>query len=193
MKSHFFAFMSKMKFIKRWAIMRNIQDENIQEHSTQTAMIAHALAVIKNKFYDGDVNPERVALLALYHEASEVITGDLPTPIKYYNAKIRDEYKKIEEIANDSLFAMIPDALKPEYDVLIKSQQAEPENYRLVKAADRICAYIKCVEELKMGNDGFSKAKETIEKSIKNLELPEVDYFMDTFIESFSLTLDELN
>ncbi len=193
MKSHFFAYMSKMKFIKRWAIMRNIQDENIQEHSLQTAMIAHALAIIKNKFYGGDLNPERIALLAVYHEASEVITGDLPTPIKYYNSKIRDEYKKIEEIANDSLLKMLPVELQPDYEVLIKSQESEKENHKIVKAADRLCAYIKCLEELKMGNDGFSKAKETIEKDLKNLCLPEVDYFIDTFLSSFSLTLDELN
>ena len=193
MNSHFFAYMSKMKYIKRWAIMRNVQDENIQEHSLQTAMIAHALALIKNKFYGGTLNPERVALLAIYHEASEVITGDLPTPIKYYNPKIRDEYKKIEEIANDTLLDMIPDDFQAEFEVLIKSQETEVENHKIVKAADRICAYIKCVEELEMSNDGFSKAKETIEKSIRDLKLPEVDYFMDTFIDSFSLTLDELN
>jgi len=193
MKSHFFAYMAKMKHIKRWGIMRNTIDENIQEHSLQTAMIAHALALIKNRLFGGDLNPERVMALAVYHEASEVITGDLPTPIKYFNPRIKTEYKKIEGFANDALFDMIPDALKPDFEVLIKHQDAETENHKIMKAADKICAYIKCIEELKVGNDEFLKAKDNIEKDIAALDMPEVNYFMDTFIESFRLTLDELN
>lgn len=193
MKSHFFAYMARMKHIKRWGIMRNTIEENIQEHSLQTAMIAHALALIKNKLFGGDVNPERIMALAVYHEASEVITGDLPTPIKYFNPKIKQEYKKIEAIASDVIWNMLPEELKPDYDVLIKSQEDEAENHKIMKASDKICAYIKCIEELKTGNDGFSKAKETLEKDIKGLNMQEVDYFMDTFIDSFDLTLDELN
>ncbi len=193
MKSHFFAYMAKMKYIKRWGIMRNTVEENIQEHSLQAAMIAHALALIKNRMFGGQVNPERVMALAVYHEAGEVITGDLPTPIKYFNPEISKEYKKIEAIADDALWNMLPEALKSDFDILIRDQKSEEENYRLVKAADKICAYIKCVEEINTGNDGFKKAKETLEKAISALGMPEVDYFMETFIDSFSLTLDELN
>ncbi len=193
MKSHFFAYMAKMKYIKRWGIMRNAVDENIQEHALQTAMVAHALAVIKNTKFGGSVNPERVMALAVYHEASEVITGDLPTPIKYFNPEIKSEYKKIESIAERALFGMLPDELKPAFKPLIVNQPADAEHYRLMKAADKICALIKCIEELNAGNDAFSKAKETIERDIKKLEMPEVDYFIETFIPSFSLTLDELN
>ena len=190
MKSHFFAYMARMKYIKRWGIMRNSLDENIQEHSLQTAMIAHCLAIIKNKMYSGNLNPERIMALAVYHEASEVITGDLATPIKYFNPKIKDEYKKIEGFANDALFDMLPDELKPDYETLIKNQESESDNYLIMKAADKLCAYIKCLEELECGNDGFLKAKEKIEKDIKAFNLPEVNYFMNTFIESFTLTLD---
>lgn len=193
MKSHFFAYMAKMKYIKRWGIMRNTVEENIQEHSLQTAMIAHALALIKNRKFGGNVNPERVMTLAVYHEAGEVITGDLPTPIKYFNPKINKEYKKIEAIAEDALWRMLPAELKGDYEVLLKNQKEEAEHYALVKAADKICAYIKCVEEINTGNDAFIKAKETIEKALGALNMPEVDYFIETFIDSFSLTLDELN
>ena len=193
MKSHFFAYMAKMKYIKRWGIMRNAVDENIQEHALQTAMVAHALAIIKNTKFGGSVNPERVMALAVYHEASEVITGDLPTPIKYFNPEIKSEYKKIEAIAENALFEMLPDELKPSYQPLIINQSKDQEHYKLMKAADKICALIKCLEELNAGNDAFSKAKETIELDIKKLAMPEVDYFIETFIPSFSLTLDELN
>jgi 5'-deoxynucleotidase len=193
MKSHFFAYMAKMKYIKRWGIMRNTVEENIQEHSLQAAMIAHALALVKNRVFGGNVNPERVMALAVYHEAGEVITGDLPTPIKYFNPEISKEYKKIEAIAEDALWNMLPEALRSDYDILLKNQKAEDESYKLVKAADKICAYIKCVEEINTGNGGFLKAKETLEKAIAALGMPEVDYFMETFIDSFSLTLDELN
>lgn len=193
MKSHFFAYMSKMKHIKRWGIMRNNIEENIQEHSLQTAMIAHALALIKNRLFSGNVNPERVMALAVYHEAGEVITGDLPTPIKYFNPKINQEYKKIEAIAEDALWRMLPEELQSDYEVLIKNQEKETEHHKIVKAADKICAYIKCVEEINTGNDGFKKAKANLQKTIKGLKMPEVEYFMATFIDSFFLTLDELN
>jgi len=193
MKSHFFAYMAKMKYIKRWGIMRNTVDENIQEHSLQTAMIAHALALIKNRMFGGTVNPERVMALAVYHEAGEVITGDLPTPIKYFNPEISRAYKEIEAVAEDALWNMLPDELKNDFEGLLKNQKSDTEHYQIMKAADKICAYIKCVEELNTGNNGFKQAKKAIEKSIKDLKMPEADYFMDVFIDSFSLTLDELN
>lgn len=190
---HFFSYMAKMKHIKRWGIMRNTREENIQEHSLQAAMIAHALAVIKNKLFGGNVDAERVMAVAVYHEAGEVITGDLATPIKYFNPEIKSAYKQIERVAEQKLVAMLPDEIKGEYEKLILGREEDKEVYALVKAADRICAYIKCIEELSAGNREFEKAQKTILASIENLDMPEVKYFMDKFIPSFELSLDELN
>lgn len=190
---HFFSYMARMKHIKRWGLMRNTREENIQEHSLQTAMIAHALALIKNRMFGGNVNAERVLALAVYHEAGEVITGDLATPIKYFNPEIKTAYKQIERVAEEKLVDMLPKALKGDYESLILDRNAESELYAIVKAADKICAYLKCVEELSAGNSEFEKAKNAIEKTIKEMERPEVNYFMETFVPSFELTLDELN
>lgn len=189
--SSFFAYISRMKFIKRWGLMRNIYEENIQEHSTQVAMIAHNLAIVENKLYGGDYDPNYIMVLALYHEASEIITGDLPTPIKYFNPKIKTEYKKIEKIAENKILNMLPMELIEDYqDVII---QPDDKNHKIVKAADKIAAYTKCIEELSAGNHEFVRAEVTIRKSIEAMELNSVKYFMDTFMESFKLTLDELN
>ncbi len=190
---HFFSYMARMKHIKRWGLMRNTREENIQEHSLQTAMIAHALALIKNRMFGGNVNAERVLALAVYHEAGEVITGDLATPIKYFNPEIKTAYKQIERVAEEKLVDMLPKALKGDYESLILDRDAEGELYAIVKAADKICAYLKCVEELSAGNSEFEKAKNAIEKTIKEMDRPEVNYFMETFVPSFELTLDELN
>ena len=190
---HFFSYMARMKHIKRWGLMRNTREENIQEHSLQTAMIAHALALIKNRIFGGKVNAERVLALAVYHEAGEVITGDLATPIKYFNPEIKMAYKQIERVAEEKLVDMLPEALKGDYESLILDRDAESELYAIVKAADKICAYLKCVEELSAGNSEFEKAKNAIEKTIKEMDRPEVNYFMETFVPSFELTLDELN
>lgn len=190
---HFFSYMAKMKHIKRWGIMRNTREENIQEHSLQAAMIAHALAIIKNKLYGGNVDAERVMAVAVYHEAGEVITGDLATPIKYFNPEIKSAYKQIERVAEQKLVAMLPEEIKGEFEQLILGREEDKVVYALVKAADRICAYIKCIEELSAGNREFEKAQKTILASIENLEMPEVKYFMDKFIPSFELSLDELN
>lgn len=189
---HFFGYMARMKYIKRWGLMRNTREENIQEHSLQTAMIAHALAMIKNKLYGGSVDAEHVLALALYHEAGEVITGDLATPIKYFSPDIRSAYKDIEQIAEQKLTQMLPDALRSEYEGLILHREDDAECYAIVKAADKICAYLKCVEELSAGNTEFAKAKKTIENTISKLDKPEVKYFMETFVPSFSLSLDEM-
>ncbi|MFY9506919.1 MAG: 5'-deoxynucleotidase [Caldicoprobacterales bacterium] len=191
--SHFFAYLSKMKFIKRWGLMRNVREENIQEHSLQVAMIAHSLALIKNKLYGGELDPYRVLLLAVYHEASEVITGDLATPIKYFNPEIKKAYKDIEQIANQRLFSMLPDELKDEFSSVFFSIPEDNDHRLIVKEADKICAYLKCIEELKAGNQEFSKAERAIAKDISQMEGPEVKYFMDKFVPSFHLTLDELN
>jgi len=190
---HFFSYMARMKHIKRWGLMRNTREENIQEHSLQTAMIAHALALIKNRLFGGSVNAERVLALAVYHEAGEVITGDLATPIKYFNPDIKTAYKQIERVAEEKLVDMLPEEIKKDYESLILDREAEAEHYAIVKAADKICAYLKCVEELSAGNTEFEKAKNAIEKTIQEMDRPEVNYFMETFVPSFELTLDELN
>lgn len=190
---HFFSYMAKMKHIKRWGLMRNTREENIQEHSLQTAMIAHALAVIRNTVYGGDIDANRVMVVAVYHEAGEVITGDLATPIKYFNPEIKQAYKEIEKHAEQKLVKMMPEAMRSEYEQLILGRDNDEEIYRLVKAADKICAYLKCVEEMSAGNREFEKAQAAIEKAIDEIDMPEVQYFMETFVPSFKLTLDELN
>jgi len=182
-----------MKFIQRWGLMRNTRTENIQEHSLEVAMIAHALAIIRNKYFQGNVNPERVMALAVFHEAGEVITGDLATPIKYFNPEIEKAYRQIEHVAKEKLLIMLPEDLRTEYDQLLFIQESDRAHWQLVKAADKISAYFKCMEELKGGNQEFAKAEKAIAKEIEKINLPEVAYFMDHFAPSFSLTLDELN
>lgn len=194
--SHFFAYMGKMKYIKRWNIMRNTENENILEHSAQCAMIAHALCVIKNKLFGGNLDSDRVAVLALYHETSEVITGDLATPVKYFNHEITEAYKKIESLAEERISNMLPDEIRDEYSELI-TQPKDTAEHQIVKAADKICAYIKCIEESKAGNSEFRKAEIKIKADLRviceNGDFPEVNYFMENFISSFELSLDELN
>ncbi len=187
---HFFAYMARMRYISRWGLMRNTQQENIQEHSLQVAMIAHCLALIGNRIYGKSYDPDRIMTLAAYHESSEVITGDLATPIKYSSHELRDAYKHMEKIANQQLLDMLPEELKADYRPLLL--QAEDENHRIVKAADRIAAYLKCVEELKCGNGEFADAKETIWQDIEGSPLPEVAWFMEHFAPSFELTLDKM-
>jgi 5'-deoxynucleotidase len=190
--SHLFAYLARMKFIRRWGLMHNTYPENIQEHSLRVAMIAHALAVIRNRLFQGRVNPERVAVLALFHDATEVLTGDLPTPIKYFNPDIRTAYHAIEGVASQKLFDMIPGELRADYHALFFDEPADREHGELVKAADRLAAYMKCLEELAAGNHEFSKAEKALRASVDALELPEVRYFLETFVPSLRLTLDEL-
>lgn len=187
----FFAYLDRMKYINRWALMRSTERENIMEHSAQVAIIAHALAVIGNTYYGKNYDENKVATLALFHETSEVITGDLPTPVKYYNPAIRDAYKAVEEVANDKLLGMLPDEMKGVYGKLIKCDKTCEES-KLVKHADRIAAYVKCLTELKVSNGEFKKAKNAIEKELHALDSEEVKYFLDNFIKPYTLTLDEL-
>ena len=188
----FFAFLSRMKHIKRWSLMRSVREENIMEHSQQVAVIAHALALLSNKYFGGNVNVEKTVLLAQYHETGEVITGDLPTPIKYFNPEIRDAYKDLEKNACVKILDMLPEDLREDYrEYVIQDESAEER--RLVKFADRLAAYLKCVEEIKAGNSEFKKAKATIEKELKSARRPEVDYFLKEFAPAFELTLDELD
>ena len=190
MKSHFFAYVSRMRFIQRWALMRNTAQENVQEHSHQVAVLAHALAVIRNEKFGGSVDAGQVAVAALYHDASEIFTGDMPTPIKYDNPAIRKAYKDVEAVAKRKLLELLPQELQGVYAPIITGPGGETE--QLVKAADKLSAYIKCVEELKAGNNEFREAAAQTHKALEEYGLPEVEYFMSTFMDSFSLTLDEL-
>ena len=188
MSYHYFAMLSRMKHINRWGLMRNTRAENLSEHSLETAFIAHALCVINNKRFGGNLNPERAAVLAMFHDTTEIITGDMPTPIKYSNEKIRSVYKEIEKTAEDQLLSLLPsdftDAYKKVYD-------AEDEYKKIIRAADKISALIKCIEEGKAGNTEFSVAEQSTLKAVKNLELPEAEVFIEEFLGSYRLTLDE--
>lgn len=182
-----------MKLIQRWALMHNVRQENVQEHSLQVAIIAHALSVIGNKYYQKSYNQERVALLSVYHDATEVLTGDLPTPVKYYNPEIREAYKAIENSATDKLLSLLPEDLVPEYQDIFKMKEEDKELWRLVKAADSLCAYIKCLEESAAGNKEFNQAKVAIKETLDKMDMKEVEYFLSNFIKSFSLSLDEMS
>ncbi len=187
---NFFAYLGRMKYIKRWSLMRSTVSENIMEHSAEVAMIAHALAVISNKHFGGSYDAHRIGMLGLYHETSEVITGDLPTPVKYYNPEIRDAYKQIEDIANHKLINMLPEEFKQEYSDLIYPTEKESQ---LIKAADKLSAHIKCIEEVKSGNSEFKKALKSTKEILEKNPLPEVQYFIKNFLPAYSKTLDELD
>jgi len=190
--SHFFAYLARMKFIKRWGLMHSAHTENIQEHSLRVAFISHALALIKNRLFGGQVSPERTAAIALFHDVSEVLTGDLPRPIKYFNPEIEKAYRAIETAANARLLGMLPPPLKADYQALFETTADDRASHELVEAADKLCAYIKCLEELSAGNPEFTEAEKALRRSIEQIDLPEVRYFIDTFVPSFRLTLDEL-
>ncbi len=190
--SHFFAHLSRLKLINRWSLVRNLRTENVSEHSLQVAFIAHALAVIKNRKFGGNLNAQRIALLAMYHDVSEVITGDLPTPIKYYNPQISYEYKKIEQIAQQKLIDMLPAELQGDFRELIDEHYYSEAEKDMVKQADALCAYLKCLEELSAGNNEFSQTKARLEKMLAMQQRAETAYFMEIFIPSFSISLDEM-
>lgn len=196
--NHFFAMMDRMKFINRWSLMRNTSQENIQEHSMQVAVIAHALAVIRQiHFSEGQIapKPETVAMLALYHDASEILTGDLPTPIKYYSEDIKTAYKAVEIEANKRLLSMLPEELQGVYGELLVPDKSDPEineAMKMVKAADRLCAYIKCLQEEQSGNTEFKQAKSAIMQTVKDIKLPEFEWFCNKFMPSFTLSLDQM-
>ncbi|MBR1483668.1 MAG: 5'-deoxynucleotidase [Ruminococcus sp.] len=192
--SGFYAMLSRMKYINRWGLMNNTRLENISEHSEQTAVLAHCLVMIHNKRFGGSLSPERAALLATFHDATEIITGDMPTPIKYANRDIRDSYREIEEKAAERLCAMLPEDFRAEYGAILRQDGENDEALRpFVKAADRFSALIKCIEEMRMGNDEFRPAKESIEASIHAMALPEAEVFAEEFLPAFSLPLDELS
>ncbi len=187
----FYAYLDRMKFIKRWQLMRSTREENIMEHSHQVAVLTHALAVIENKVYGGNINVERAVLYALYHEVSEVMTGDMPTPVKYFNGQLHGEYAKVEQLAVDRIAATLPEPVKGEIHPYLQADK-DCEEYAFVKAADKLSAYLKCLEELRSGNAEFVQAKKTIEKALHEKKMRAVEYFFEHFIPAFSLTLDEL-
>ena len=187
----FFAYLSRLKLISRWSLMRNTLPENDAEHSLQVAMIAHAIAVIGLTRYSRDVDPEHVLSLAVYHDATEVMTGDLPTPVKYHNDELRGAYRRLEDVSADRLLSLLPGDLKPAFSPYLK--QSAGYDRDVVKAADRISAYIKCLEEKRAGNREFDYAAENVKKSIDAIGLPEVNDFLTDFLPAFEMTLDELN
>ena len=191
MAYNFYAFMDRMKYIKRWSLMRSVREENIMEHSQQVAMLSHALAIITNKMYGGSLNVEKCVLYAVYHECSEVLTGDLPTPIKYFNNSIHGAYKSLEERACSKLLQTLPQDVEEGLEEYVLADTSS-EEYKIVKAADRLSAYIKCLEERRCGNTEFDKAKKSIEEDLHSRNIPAVEYFMENFIPAFNLTLDEL-
>ena len=191
--SHFFANLARMRLIYRWPLMRNIQPENIAEHSLQVAMVAHALGLISNRLFGAQVDADRAAVMALYHDSSEVLTGDLPTPVKYFNPEIAREYKKIELAAEQRLLGMLPPELVEDFRPLLDSGAQDEALTSLVKDADTLCAYTKCLVELSVGNRGFEPARMRLEQMLDARMNPAMRYFIDVFVGSFSLPLDELN
>ncbi len=188
----FGAMLSRMKYIDRWALMRNSTKENISEHSLEVAMLAHLLAVIGRVRFGKDLDADKAALIGIYHDSTEIITGDMPTPIKYYSDEMRDTFKEIEDLAAIQLLAMLPDDIREEYEDLFFAQEKDAYLWKLVKAADKISALIKCVEEEKAGNTEFVNAKKMTKKSIDAMELDEVAVFFDEFYPAYLKTLDEL-
>jgi len=187
---HFFAYMARMRYIDRWALMRNSYTENIQEHSHQVAILAHALAVLRNEYFGGQVDTGAVAVAALYHDASEILTGDLPTPIKYYNPDIKTAYKEVERIAGNRLLDMLPAELRSSYTHYVLEDDAELEPF--VKAADKLSAHIKCLEEQKAGNTEFDSASQQTLDALRAMNRPELEWFLNNCLQAFALNLDQL-
>lgn len=192
MDNGFFAMISRMKYIDRWALMRNEHRENLTEHSFEVAVIAHALAEIGRKRFGKQLNGEKAALLGLFHDAAETLTGDMPTPVKYYNEEVRNAYKTVEQKAAESLISMLPVDFREDYAPLLIADESDGELHILVKAADKISALIKCLEEKKSGSSEFNSAYTGTLESIKALNVPEAQVFIDEFLPAYSMTLDEL-
>ncbi len=191
-KSNFFAFISRMKYINRWGLMRSIKEENVSEHSLDVAVIAHALTIIQKKRLGKNSDPHKTALYAIYHDASEILTGDMPTPVKYFNPSIKTAYKEVELSAVKSLLKLLPEDFYDDYEPVLIPREEDSEIWKTIKAADKISAYIKCIEEEKSGNREFIKAKQSLFKEINNMDRQDIKIFMDEFLEGYSLTLDEM-
>ena len=191
MSYNFFAYISRMRYIGRWSLMRNALPENIQEHSHMVAVIAHALGIIRRDVYGIACNPEECATVALYHDCSEILTGDLPTPIKYHSVEIKDAYKQVEKLACRRLLETLPGEIRSSFEPFVGGE-TEDRYHDLVKAADKLSAYLKCIEERRAGNDEFLSAEKQTRKILEESPLPEVQYFLEHFVPAFELTLDEL-
>lgn len=188
----FFAMMSRMKYIERWALMRNANKENISEHSLEVAMLAHGLAIIAKEKCEKEIDPNEVALMGIYHDANEIITGDMPTPIKYYDNDIQEAYKRVENVANHTMVNKLPEYMKNYYKPLFFQKEKKTYEWRLVKAADKLSALIKCREELRSGNQEFKTAEESVQKALNEMNMEEIKIFMKDFLPAYELTLDEL-
>ena len=192
MNNHFFAYLSKMRWIYRWGMKRNAIQENIMEHSYEVSVIAHALGIISNRLYDNDIDANALAISALYHDCSEVLTGDLPSPIKYHNKKIRDAYKEVEYTAEREMLSTLPVELQEDYRNHLLHENIPSEFVKLIKAADIIASLVKCKAEINAGNSEFKQAVQDTGERLTQMAMPEVDYFLENFLPSFDLTLDEL-
>lgn len=193
MKYNFFAMISRMKYIKRWALMRNSREENLSEHSLEVGMLSHALAVISNRRLGNSLDASKAALIGIYHDSSEIITGDMPTPIKYHNSQIQSAFKDIEKGATKQLLSMLPQDLKMEYESIFLRKSEDEYLWKLVKAADKLSALIKCMEERKVGNTEFLHSENSLIKVLKEMELKEVEIFMKEFLPGYEMNLDELD
>ncbi|MGN0160919.1 MAG: 5'-deoxynucleotidase [Lachnospiraceae bacterium] len=191
--NQFFAMLSRMKYINRWGLMRNTITENISEHSLEVGFIAHALGVINNEIFKGNLDANRLALLGMFHDVTEIVTGDMPTPVKYYSPVIRNAYKEVEAVAKDQLLTGLPKEMRGAYESLLLETKEEEHLWHYVKAADKLSALIKCIEEGQMGNKDFAQAEQSIRQAIETMKLPEVDYYMEHFIPEYNLTLDDSN
>jgi len=192
MQSDFYALMARMKYINRWALMRNAHEENLSEHSLDVAITAHALVLLHNQTAETPLSAERAAVLALFHDAPEILTGDMPTPVKYYNTAVRDAYRTVEESACDTILSLLPDTLRDAYRPMFVPEEADAPLWRFVKAADKICALTKCVAERQAGNLEFEQAAASTREAIQKMNCPEADQFLESFLPGFRKTLDEL-
>ncbi|MCH3986953.1 MAG: 5'-deoxynucleotidase [Lachnospiraceae bacterium] len=190
-KNQFFAMLSRMKYINRWGLMRNTRQENNCEHSLETAYIAHALGLIANRYFGKHLDAQRLAVLGMYHDVTEIITGDMPTPVKYYSPVIRQAYAGVEQVARDQLLEGLPEEMREDYRPLLMPTEEEKELWKYVKAADSISAYLKCIEERNMGNEDFRDAEQSIREKIQNMHLPEAEFFIEHFLPAYEGTLDE--
>ena len=191
-KSHFYAYISKIRWLQRWGMKRNVYTENVMEHSWEVASITHALCLIRNRYFDGEIDVNAAVVAALYHDCGEVITGDMPSPIKYHSPEITRAYKEIEKQADHELLSLLPAELQPDFRGVLLEEEVSKEHLQVIKAADTISAYLKCKSEVQAGNFEFSKAEEDVRKRLEKIDLPEVRFFLETFAPSYGLTLDEL-
>jgi 5'-deoxynucleotidase len=191
-RSHFFAYISKLRWLQRWGMKRNVINENVMEHSWEVATIAHVLALVRNRYFGGQLDVNAVVVAALYHDCSEVITGDMPSPIKYHSPEITRAYKAIEQQAGYELLNLLPDDLQADFRKVLIDEELADDVHRIIKSADTICAWLKCRAEVQAGNTEFARAEEDVRRRLEKIDSPEVTYFLDTFAPSYGLTLDEL-